>query len=1493
MWKQTKKFTYTGNLQKFTLNPGKYLVICKGAKGGKGLATHVNLGGTTYGVLNPTNTVTLYAAVGGNGGSNERKDWSTTRGKGGYNGGGDGGKASRYDNYNGGAGGGGATDIRLSNAPMSHEETRKYDGGIWGYELEYVESDGTQWFDTAFIPSTSTKIELVCEIPETASGDYCCLFGTYDNYVSVYYKYNGVQKIYVGYGTSFSATGKSFPTGRKIKIIYNKNVLSWYGMDGSLIDSVSVSNTPRGVMHPLFIFNNNNKDQSKTITVEINKDVDYYRLDSRPDDFDPTIYYKYTTDPETGKPKYVHGTASESWDQHPWFACKYERVKNEPSPFDPEYYYKLNSDDKYVPGEVGEKWSDHHWYKKVYSEMKNIDVPMDNAYAPGKFYYMKMYEDDELIRWYIPVSSRGDIPLHLDTYIYDLVRGISCANPRNYNREVVNPWIHGPHVEEEFKSEYTYTVYDSEPFYTRIIVAGGGGGGQNVTQSPSNPQIRDFLGYGGGCTGGSYTKSNNDAYDTNIASQTDGYSFGRGSSAINKKTKTEVGRYGAAIGISGAGGGWYGGYTCDHEDPVENYTSTNGGGGSGYILTEESYKPVGYMEGYGDYSDLYFTDIFMSAGTAEESCVIICEEVGLYEPGDRIIAECTGEGCRLPLIRGNYTVECFGGDGAFYGKIDNIRRGGYAIGTFTNPTNQDVFAYVGGSGFPIFSGETVESTFPYAGFNGGGRCIIQETEGYDTDRVAMVMSGGGTDLRIGEDSYLARIIVAGGSGGQGGLTNSAGAGGGTTGGTVSGGSGYNGGPGTQTQPGTHQNYPEICGGFGYGGNGTFYGDGYGGAGGGGWYGGSGTKADTSRDDDKCGAGGSGFIYTNGITVPAGYKLDSNYCLTGAILTQGGNTLPPGVTKLIINVNSTTAIPMIAQDFSGYKYFNQNNQRWERLVDVTYDDLTPELFEEYGVYDYDTDEGLADSYSIIFYDADNMVNTTKLYVVPPLQTITTTYYTRRALSKIVIDMDLDEDTTTFTLDHQHKGVGEDSRVDFVMKCNMTDVPEKDFRLYCIYGYSTQGGFEYHEPIEPKPPVKPKQYLLHVGTGSTFPSRYKLYMRGFIYEHTPVEVIGAACTEANRNIYTATMCNNVLIRLTKLNLISNTSTQIKDIVKENLGGYPIGDIKVDDNYIYMTPAQNDSNRYIYRTSLDPNDPTVSRYLHGTSSYDAFNAMGRMEWLDDTHIIIAYHRGFTVFDTVTLTYSDLVSTNLNGTSRDIAIGKKYGIIIPTGNTKNAYVCELATNTWSQLSDAGIAFDGAYLNACCYGDDGNFYITQRNTIYIIDETTLTLKSKVITPYTSLDPKSIMYANHNLFIIIQNNQLAYVYDTQNDKFVATSIPFQVDNWDGNSWTRGCAFQGYMFLPNAKLFVINFTEFAKYDMGYINDQFMMATNAVNVEDQPYVYDDRFVSFTPDYLWIHPGYITKEMMVFGNDVKYVSFEKSEYNKCLGIIVTRSAEPTIPE
>lgn len=463
----------------------------------------------------------------------------------------------------------------------------------------------------------------------------------------------------------------------------------------------------------------------------------------------------------------------------------------------------------------------------------------------------------------------------------------------------------------------------TDSLYARVIVAGGGGGGGEDNETG---------GYGGGETGGTSGSGT-------PGSQTapSGY-FG-----IGGHTSYDGG---------GGGGGWYGAYPAGGQTTPATGSSesdTSGSpGGSGYVYT--SATASNYPSGCLLNSSYYLSAAKTIAGNASFTSptgssetghsgngycritVIECKNVALYTRINNSMKKATAFYFKLnnnkmygvgsansnssvmnfdytgsvqttTLTPGRYKLECWGAEGGNGTDYPNTNgKGGYSVGVLTLSQTLNIFIYAGGAG--IATPSASEWTITNGGFNGGGW-----TRSYNK---SVGSGGGGSDIRIGQDSLYARVIVAGGGGGSGNGQGASGHGGGYNGiGYVAGtgsvsinNNGYNnviGNYATQTTGGdcivyqSDEQNNSKAGTFGIGA--CFYSNNSSntasGGGGGGWYGGGATN--------HCsGGGGSGYVYTSSSvsSYPSGCLLNSSYYLTDAQTIAGNQSFlaPSGSTE---------------------------------------------------------------------------------------------------------------------------------------------------------------------------------------------------------------------------------------------------------------------------------------------------------------------------------------------------------------------------------------------------------------------------------------------------------------------------------------------------------------------------------------------------------------------------------------------------------------------
>lgn len=432
---------------------------------------------------------------------------------------------------------------------------------------------------------------------------------------------------------------------------------------------------------------------------------------------------------------------------------------------------------------------------------------------------------------------------------------------------------------------------DTDSLYARVIVAGGGGGSGGYTTSMNG-------GAGGGIEG-KYGKQYSTSYyhgkgGTQTAAGISYYSTTADSTSYYDLATFGVGGSAKATSYyyrAGGGGGWYGGGGSCY---------SGAGGGSSYVftpdlatnyptgclLTEDYYLANGHLE-----SDKKSGDGYIELKYLGNINLINIDDLTWHEEiGDITNFEYTGDVQTTVLTAGKYKLECWGAQGARSAtntKNTNLGvggAGGYSTGVVTLSSTTNVYIYVGGQGYPSgcddVDGSAVAGVAK-GGFNGGGYS-------YGSDSSDPAGGGGGaSDIRIGQDSLYARIIVAGGGSGGGEDSEAGGAGGGINGVSTSGTAG------TQTSP-------SGCFGQAYH---TSY---DGGGAGGGWYGGSPSGAtatiptSNSGSDTSGGPGGSGYVYTEStaLNYPSGCLLNNSYYLSDAETIAGNQsfTAPDGTVE---------------------------------------------------------------------------------------------------------------------------------------------------------------------------------------------------------------------------------------------------------------------------------------------------------------------------------------------------------------------------------------------------------------------------------------------------------------------------------------------------------------------------------------------------------------------------------------------------------------------
>ena len=169
LWEVSQRFEPTNGARQFTLQPGEYLFMCYGGKGGErgtnrggdqNFVAGWNYGAAAYGIFTTDQEETMYAMVGGNGNDYDYPS-NPNAGLGGFNGGGNGGTSSNGADVTG-AGGGGASDIRLSLDSTMITEPQRSDIPSEYIELECIEKiwNTNGCFNTNYNLNSNSQVEI-------------------------------------------------------------------------------------------------------------------------------------------------------------------------------------------------------------------------------------------------------------------------------------------------------------------------------------------------------------------------------------------------------------------------------------------------------------------------------------------------------------------------------------------------------------------------------------------------------------------------------------------------------------------------------------------------------------------------------------------------------------------------------------------------------------------------------------------------------------------------------------------------------------------------------------------------------------------------------------------------------------------------------------------------------------------------------------------------------------------------------------------------------------------------------------------------------------------------------------------------------------------------------------------------------------------------------------------------------------------------------------
>lgn len=1059
----------------------------------------------------------------------------------------------------------------------------------------------------------------------------------------------------------------------------------------------------------------------------------------------------------------------------------------------------------------------------------------------GQFFGMKIYENDVLVRDYVPCLDATN-----QFYIVDRTNhGYPIALRQNNSS-----W---PLFVKSGQKVRSHPSMDS-----RIMVAGGGGGDSAISNSDGGIWSGQSFGggsYGGPCNEQVTYRSGNGWL---LANQSYGYSLGYGIHPI-KATSSGTWSY---EGSGGAGGGWYSGFTT-RSTYATSYNIYCGGGGSGYIYTSNSFKPPGYNPP----SKYQFTDTFMCACQSDEGEAIICEEISPSQLKSEDIIEfpCVGESTSFNLMPGKYRLTCYGADGGYLRAPNQSSRGGLSQGVVTIPQPTQTYVNVGGTGYLwnnmnpygdytgnsdiIHTHSHAMTMMPILAFNGGG------TPNPNVNTVLYSAGGGATDIRFNGNTLYHRAIVAAGGGGTGyhqswNTTYVGSNGGGEQSGnrsapsTYASDSGYVNNPSTQTQAPTTGPYDTtvrtyIAGSFGQGGSGRRYSDGrpYSAAsGGGGWFGGSGCEAVWSGSGG--GLGGSSYLLTENSYKPEGYQLDSKYYLSEAYTTTGGNPLPRYLSGATIEVLEAYK-NVLAKDSDGYKYFDNTQNAWT-LISPQPNKLTPSLFETYAESFFVSDTGLQTNYKLYILDEDESVEKLALSITPNVVRIKAhTEMTADVLSES-IDVDpYDETVFNYNIYTRKELIDGENKVQVYVDIEKLVQGDQKFKLYSASltgkgGSSPQSSYRYMSledvtptlDCDPDNPcygtlvrpngemddhrddhgnIKVDQYLLPLKIGGTknIPQEY---VDG-LFESGTTTITSTMSYVYNRLIY---LCSTVRFNNTNYVEISTYNFNTKqfsrlyrlpwypnfDSYNNEVNSMTICGFLVDDKNFYINARgyrTDYSSKYLCVMNRSTGNITRISTPSGVMFTGGFK---RMNWYDESHQHIIggddnsnssklFIINAASYEIETIQFSSW----LNGDSIygicDICCTDKTVAVAYINNSNYRWKLCLhdKVNNTSTLFD----FDSnaAYTCESVTYHDGKFYVAIRGGLRIIDEETKTQIGSVSIPWGTHYNNGngacgpIEYCNGALFVPEPETNWLFIYDLNKQTYNMLYLNWRID-WRNN-----------------------------------------------------------------------------------------------------------------
>lgn len=287
---------------------------------------------------------------------------------------------------------------------------------------------------------------------------------------------------------------------------------------------------------------------------------------------------------------------------------------------------------------------------------------------------------------------------------------------------------------------------------------------------------------------------------------------------------------------------------------------------------------------------------------------------------------------------------------------------------------------------------------------------------------------------------------------------------------------------------------------------------------------------------------------------------------------------------------------------------------------------------------------------------------------------------------------------------------------------------------------------------------------------------------------------------------------------------TKAQLNNQTNKRIQGF-----LCDGKYGYITMYS--SVPGIFR--IDMNDLNKSaEWYPGVRNFACYT---RCEWYDDKTIVMMDVRGLAYFhtDTLTWTYESYKSSN---------ISDRYGFawcdkgIADVAKNLAWYNRETQTYTTYNFPTS------TYYSLCCYGE-GKIWVVNQAYVFSFDVETESWDSEYTPIPFGQQVKYVCYTDNLLYIILNNSNKLWVFETQRKKFAYLILPWTLVN-DGDVFITMATYHRYVFLQYWSFGVLNYEGLYKYNIGYKIIQYSIPFSEDLID---YHEKDPWLALTTSYL----------------------------------------------